>query len=747
MSPLKFFRKYQKGLLGVACAFLMVVFLLPSAGLGTTDHSSDPIGTLDGKKITGRDRRQAKAEADIMARLLPQEPLPTDGLEWLLLVEDARRNGIYSSRVEATPTLAQIKLSPGYAQFIRDTEASDGLIVSAIQHARMILQLKSLIMTAARVSEPRLRHAARDLASSATVDVVAVDSSSLFDKVTAPTDAEIAAQFEKYKDVAAGTPPLGFGYRLPNRVKLEWLTVPLDRVAATVKIDEVATYRYYTENQDKYLPTPSSALPPSLFPTPTPAPTPTPTPTEPKDKAPAPSEEKPVDPATKGAKLDNAPKEPAPTEPKKSSQAPSSTDSTRATETQPDAKPADAKPADVKTADVKGADPKPADAPPAGVKPADVKAVDVPAVAPTPAPAAPLKPLPYKEVRERIIKELTDREARAVQDRIIKNIQAQLTQKLRSLPVDNLGYRVLPADYKAPDLDEAAKSVQKEFGVLPDYHRVDDHWVNLDKLNDVPGLAKTSVEISTQGAPLAYYMNSAKEFPGQNDVLRSLRLQVNVPSKPITNDVGDRSIFRLLAADPQHVAKSLDEVKEQVATDLKRVAAFKLLQLDADKLIAEAQTEGLAKLAETYKTTVEKIGPFSGASTLRQSLPVVGRSRAFTDAVFALAQKVQQGGGLGVVDAKQTFAAIPVDTAQKLAIVKLTEYQPLDSDSFNMFKPELPRTMEQMQQFERMRAASGPVADPFSLKALEARLKFKSKDSRPSSPGDEEEAPDAHSGL
>jgi hypothetical protein len=73
-----------------------------------------------------------------------------------------------------------------------------------------------------------------------TIDVeyVPISSNEFVHNVQRPGEKRIREQFEKYKDVFRGDVnegnPYGFGYKLPDRVQLEYMAVQIDNVASTI---------------------------------------------------------------------------------------------------------------------------------------------------------------------------------------------------------------------------------------------------------------------------------------------------------------------------------------------------------------------------------------------------------------------------------------------------------------------------------------------------------------------------------
>ncbi len=113
------------------------------------------------------------------------------------------------------------------------------------------------------------------------------------------------------------------------------------------------------------------------------------------------------------------------------------------------------------------------------------------------------------------------------------------------------------------------------------------------------------------------------------------------------------------------------------------------------------------------------------------TLPVVGQSDAFIEGVFELGQRVEEAGGLKSVDPKTTWAALAVDTKQKLCLVRLTEYSAIDKQAYASIKPILPNLMSTPDP-EMLQANH-----PFDPKNMRKRLGYEPT----GSPSDEDQAP------
>jgi len=623
-----FFRKYNKIILAVGGSLLMVIFLIPQAASSFIGQPSDvTIGRIGKEQITLRDRHMANAEMQFIAQLNPQVagtlPRGNDApLAWRLMVEEARQQGLYGSNAQSQQLLTAWQVSnERLAQLKAEFKADDAFIYQALRHWQMVVQLQQMVLASRRVSEPAMRVFARDVQSQVSVKLVPIEAERMIDDVDEPTEAELQDRFQLNRnDLPGRGEPYGFGYRLPNRVKLEYIAVPIDRVRASVTVDEVEANRYYLEHTEQFVPEVEGVLPD----------------------------------------------------------------------------------------------------------------VEVP-------------PSPYREVRRRIIEQLTDRKTEEKMQRIVKTILAELDQTTRTYEREDSGYLVVG---RVPDLEPIVEQIQRDYGVLPSIVRIEDRWVPINEIADLDGIGESYLIVGSganrRAISTAQYINTTRELipAGAANPLASLRLQEDVPSQPVQDIEGNQYIFRVLETEPSHPAESLAEVRERVVEDVKLLKAYGLIKRNAEQYVQSAREKGLEDFAGTIseETQVQTIEAFSRRDVNPQvspepvvpDLPVVGRSEQFVDGVFALAAAIDQAGALEAVPEDQRIGAVPVDRQLTVYITKITDYVPVTSDQFAQFRPFYGQFLEQ----EDMLYVRRQGVNPFSLDALATRVGY--------TPADEDEprAPD-----
>ena len=258
----KFLRKYNKVLLAVFGVLLMITFLIPQAFNRFSEQAAQRTGTIatvgDGEKVSAAEwsiyQRELQA-IDKLQRVLP--PLPGIGTvkspeHWYLLVREATDAGlvpVIDMRDVNSLEMQQLMAATGE----RDPE----VINRARTHYAGVSQLLDLYGTGDLYSDRHLRAEAERLLRTATVSMVILQPDAAKSDFQ-PTEAQIDEQMKKYADKLAGTGEQGFGYKLPDRVKLEWLKVPAASVRAIVEnsdaMDGVQQRLHWKRNPNKNLP-------------------------------------------------------------------------------------------------------------------------------------------------------------------------------------------------------------------------------------------------------------------------------------------------------------------------------------------------------------------------------------------------------------------------------------------------------------------------------------------------------------
>ena len=290
---LKWLRKYNTWILVIGGVLLMIAFLMPNAiqEFGRR-RMSGPVMRLAGQKISMEDYAHSALEYDAIAGLMGNRQVleRVFGIDsadhWVMLTREAEKAG-YVGGVEDGRDAVSLLLHDLYLFFMQargitadpaqidlqvqtdlpnvlakvpvaaaQTRLTEDQVFRALAKMRGVIRMRNSYYTSPRFSDRRLIAGVKRLADQATVDLVFVPPERVItDQTPKPTEAEIQAQFDRLKDTAPSTSELGVGYKLPARVKLSWLVVSKDAVAASVTPDPVEVAKRLLKMYGNTLPT------------------------------------------------------------------------------------------------------------------------------------------------------------------------------------------------------------------------------------------------------------------------------------------------------------------------------------------------------------------------------------------------------------------------------------------------------------------------------------------------------------
>ncbi len=185
------------------------------------------------------------------------------GIYWLLLQHEAQQAGIRVSNQQVGELLGQAipQLFEGqtYSQLIgamiRQQRIPEDQLLSTLGKLLAVLQYSYTVCSSEGITTPQIMHAAGAEEEKVNVEVVKIDSEVFAKQQAQPDEDKILEHFNKYKKFTPGSlsdeNPYGFGYKLPDRVQLEYIAVKLEDVQTIVKKptqDEMGDY--YSRNKE-----------------------------------------------------------------------------------------------------------------------------------------------------------------------------------------------------------------------------------------------------------------------------------------------------------------------------------------------------------------------------------------------------------------------------------------------------------------------------------------------------------------
>jgi hypothetical protein len=130
---------------------------------------------------------------------------------------------------------------------MRESRANRDTVLGALTKLQGVFRLLNLATRVDRISDRRLENSAAlaSLGMTGSVCVIDARTNATIDTV-APLDTALQAHFDKFADKAVPAGAMkgreNFGYRVPDRFKLEWITIPRTTVEAGVQnAPELAT--------------------------------------------------------------------------------------------------------------------------------------------------------------------------------------------------------------------------------------------------------------------------------------------------------------------------------------------------------------------------------------------------------------------------------------------------------------------------------------------------------------------------
>lgn len=183
---------------------------------------------------------------------------------WVLLTSEAESAGIRVPTADVGNLLGRIipQLFKGQSYsvvmngIVNRFRASEETILETFGKLLAVLQYAQTICSVEDVTIPQVAHMASRSGSTLDAEAVQFPAKAFVDKQNPPTDEALKAQFDKYKGNFAGNVtednPFGFGYKLPDRIQLDYVALKLQDVAGIVQAPtQEEAEVYYRQNRQR----------------------------------------------------------------------------------------------------------------------------------------------------------------------------------------------------------------------------------------------------------------------------------------------------------------------------------------------------------------------------------------------------------------------------------------------------------------------------------------------------------------
>jgi len=187
------------------------------------------------------------------------------GVYWILLTDEAESAGIRVPTTDVGDLLSrrlipQLFKGQSYPAImdgmVNRFRASEETILETFGKLLAVLQYAQTICSMEDVTIPQLAHTASRSGSTLDAEIVQLPARAFVDKQNPPPDDALQTQFDKYKANLAGSVtqdnPFGFGYKLPDRLQLDYVALKLQDVAGIVPAPtQEEAEVYYRQNRQR----------------------------------------------------------------------------------------------------------------------------------------------------------------------------------------------------------------------------------------------------------------------------------------------------------------------------------------------------------------------------------------------------------------------------------------------------------------------------------------------------------------
>lgn len=584
---LKFFRKYNKIILGVGFAFLMVVFLLPQGVSQLVGDPRDrPALEFDGGVITQGELIQASNELQILQRIHPAFLQVLLGVErpehWLLLTREAQAGGFVggpddgrNSLQQLAQTFTDFELSQlyrnDYAQILSQRQQMTDVMRQILERqraeainagqpaeavdrilarARGVVRMYTAYLNTQVLSRPELIMSARDAIEAVTVKYAGIDPSVLINDATPePSEQEIEEHFAIYRDIAPGEGQYGFGYLRDPAVRLEWMMISRSEIDDAITLDPIEVNVHWQRNKDRF---------------------------------------------------------------------------------------------------------------------GEV----------------------FAEARPRVERELRDQQIERVLGIARQVVKGQLLQAQGNLPEGENGRKILPQNWESerPDFRAIAERVAEEIRNRADLEVVapdvlsDPRWLTQDEVAALPVLGFSRIAIGRTPVRFPELVFSMPVVGGEGQY--PIQPGIAFPD-PMTTSAGNLVYFRVLDARPQSPPDSLDEVRNQIAHDLKRLAEYERIVGNSSEILETAAEIGVEEATNPYGVNIIYPGVTVTKDvftrTTRATEEDVARLR---NAVLERAAAMDPTIPLSETPLIERLLIVPLPSALIVPLMEITQIAPLSEERF-----------------------------------------------------------------
>ena len=363
----------------------------------------------------------------------------------------------------------------------------------------------------------------------------------------------------------------------------------------------------------------------------------------------------------------------------------------------------------------------------------------------------------FSESRASIEAELKRQKAQQIISQAENAVRSEMLRATRTLERRD-GYVDLPANWaeERPSLESIAQRVVDQIkeandGLtipLPSITVRNSKWLDQQEVYSLPGFGGANLRVGSIEAPAVIAVFSVKELNPNPNV--PVQVGLLASEFPLVGNDGTRYFFRVLDARKESAPETLDEVRDEVVADMKRIEAYDRVVGELGGYTEVAINAGLEEVVEsvnaglpaesdaTVGETPERVSIREGVtliSRVGQATPPVFRDENVLDAAFAVAKPLDPTKRIEDIALPERTFAVPAPKSLAVVVGRISGLEPLTREDFAMGYNQYSSIITQLEVNELE-----SVENPFTFENLKKRHNWVNKDRR--SGGDDEDAED-----
>jgi len=311
----------------------------------------------------------------------------------------------------------------------------------------------------------------------------------------------------------------------------------------------------------------------------------------------------------------------------------------------------------------------------------------------------------FEEARDIAIQAVRKQLAGSEIDKITGWLQQALSEPWFAIEDGEDGYKAATPELLSPDhyqavLDQIPPG--RKFGNAVTIHETG--FFSKDEALTVPDIGMTSAKVGSRTRllkHLAFHVQGIEPIPASRQADLSPYIALGQSSPVVlSNDAGDRFVFRVLGVRPAGPADNLEQVRDQVVEDLRLAKGYERAQQAADRLLASVTSEGLKAAwdaAEDLKglpapaPAYYSPAPFSRRRTGMYGLPA-GKAKAYLSGIGLVGETfIDWCFTLGEAPPDDRVKAYYLDPQAVATVVEWVEEIPLRSDAYETNRERIVR--------------------------------------------------------